>query len=96
MCLGLTVRGTIATELVCMRKPVVCAGHPPYENFIPGRIVCNLQAYKIALTNYRETPGITDDEFDSMLDYIALSLGISSDMLVIKNYHYAFVFSEHL
>lgn len=74
--LGCTVRGTIATELVHMGCPVVCAGHPPYENFLPSRITPNLDEYKAALVKFDDQPPITFDEKNAIYDYLAATSSI--------------------
>ena len=73
MSLGCTVRGTIATELAFLRIPVLCSGYPPYMNFLPSRVVPSFHDYQRRLISYKAEPSISDDEYDSVLDFIGLT-----------------------
>lgn len=71
MVLGCTVRGTVATELIHLRCPVICAGSPPYMNFMPQRVVSGLEDYRRVLIQYGDQPEVTDDECIANLDYLS-------------------------
>jgi len=78
MSVGCTVRGTIATELIFQRSPVICAGNPPYMNFIPARMFNSYSDYSNALIRYNSHDSITDDEYRSNLDYLSRSLKVTN------------------
>jgi len=91
MKVGCTVRGTIATELVYLKCPVICAGQPPYMNFLPSRIFNEFGSYSFALQNYASCAPIVDDEFNANLDFLALTgqsievPAVSDDCLQLSN-----------
>ena len=88
MVLGCTVRGTVASELIYLRCPVICAGSPPYMNFLPARVVNNSMDYHSALVKYDRQPLVSDDEYIANLDYLS-GLGevasLSDNETVIAN-----------
>ena len=71
MTLGCTVRGTVATELIYLRCPVVCSGSPPYQNFMPGRVVNCFEQYQTILVEYLHQSPVTTDEYIANLNYLA-------------------------
>ena len=71
MVLGCTVRGTVATELIHMRCPVICAGSPPFMNFMPQRVIDSLEDYRDSLIGYKDQLEVSQDEIIANLDYLS-------------------------
>jgi hypothetical protein len=72
MALGVTVRGTVATELTVLRIPFLCAGKPPYSTLLNRRVVVTKQDYVSRLQNFTEEPHITDQEVSMAAYYVGI------------------------
>jgi hypothetical protein len=70
MRLGVTVRGTIVTELAYLRIPFICAGNPPYGHLFRSRIVDDKREYVERLQHFFHEPPITDLEINMAGYYV--------------------------
>lgn len=71
MKLGVTVCGTITTELICLKIPVLCSGNPPYRTFMKRRTASNFEEYRKRLLSYTKERAVQEEEVYEMLKYLA-------------------------
>jgi len=95
MVLGVTMKGTIATELTYLRIPCLCSGHPPYKYALPNRVKNTIKELEEALIAFDDQPKVTSDEYQRMICYMyfmrsrvedpASTLSIESASALVEN-----------
>ena len=84
MKLAVTVSGTIATEILYLRRAVICCGNPPYKDFVDTRRVTDLKSYKRRICSYHQEPQVSQAEIEQMLTYLACKKEIT-EQRIVKN-----------